>query len=115
MELVGEPLGHPQRHQLDAGSVIASLKIRNRLVAEFAGLRIRDEALGTVADFRSDMSAPVAARLLGNDEEYYARIARGVARLSRLADLPLATDCQAHVLDRAATEIGKRHDDDLAA
>jgi hypothetical protein len=115
VELVGEALRKPQRHQLDAISVISVLEVRKRFVADGAGRRVGDEPFRTEPDFGADMPLPVLARFLGHHEHDDAAVPRRIAGLAVCPDLPLPADVQSDFFDWPPAEIGECDNDDLAA
>ncbi len=115
VEFAGVALRDAVGDERDAAAVVATLEERYGFVAHLAGRRVGDEAFGAVADLDANMAAAVGARLLGHDENDDAGVARRIAGLALLPDLPLAPDVEPDLFDRTALEIRERDDDDLSA
>ena len=114
VELLREPLGGSQCHQLEPRAVVPLHESRRRFAADIASVRIRDESFGPAARRDEAMSASVLARFLGNEKDHRPRVACGIAGIPYLADLPLASDLERGHLDVESTDVRKRDDRDLA-
>src|SRR5262245_60541254 len=115
VELARVSLCDARRHQRQAGAVVLLAEERHRFVAEPTRGRVGDKTFRTKSNFGAYVATSVLRRLLRNEENDHARVARGIPGISLFADLPLATDLKRHFFERPAAEIRERDNDDLAA
>lgn len=90
------------------------MKEGRRIATDFGGLEIGNESLCSLPCLDAACASAAAIRLLWDEEDHDASVARAVADLGLGANLPLAENAQRGFFGCSVLKIGKRDDRDVA-